>query len=62
MTTLKIYNHGTCKTVAINGLNERQYRNTYLTACEKFNQVNQDNVTISFVNGLYYGYLICKGK
>ncbi len=62
MTTLKIYNHGSIKAVSINGLNEKQYRETYLKACEKFNQVNQNNVTLSWVNGLYYGYLTCKGE
>ena len=62
MTTLKVYNHGKIKTVSINGLNEEQYRNTYLKACNQFNDVNQDNVTTSFVNGLYYGYLMCKGE
>ena len=59
---LKIYDHGNCKTIAIEGLTEKQYRNTYLRACNKFNQVNQNNVTLSWVNGLYYGYLICTGE
>ena len=62
MTTLKIYNHGQIKTVAINGLNENQYRSTYLKACDMFNDVSQDNVTMSWVDGKYYGYLICKGE
>ena len=62
MTTLKIYNHGQIKTVAINGLNEKEYQETYLKACKNFNQINQNNVTLSWVNGLYYGYLICTGE
>ena len=48
--------------ITINGMNEKQYQRTYLKACGKYDRVNQDNVTMSWVNGLYYGYLICTGK
>ena len=61
MKKMLVYDYGQFKKIPINALNEKQYRNTYLKACEKFNQVNQDNVTLSWVNGLYYGYLICTG-
>ena len=62
MTKMKIYNHGTIKTVAIEALNEKQYRNSYDRGCDMFNDGSQDNVTMSWVDGLYYGYLICKGE
>ena len=48
--------------ITINGLTEKQYQRTYLKACNKYDSVSQDNVTMSWVDGLYYGYLICKGE
>ena len=48
--------------ITINGMDEKQYRETYLRACDNFGQVNQDNVTLSWVDGLYYGYLIARGE
>ena len=43
--------------INVNGLNEKQYRNKYLRLCNKYNKVDQTYVSISWVNGLYYGYL-----
>lgn len=46
--------------IKINGLNERQYRNKYLKLCGKYDKIDQSHITMSWVNGLYYGYLQVK--
>ena len=44
------------------GLNEKQYRKKYLNLCDKYNDVNQEHVIMSWANGLYYGYLLASEK
>ena len=46
--------------VQISGLTEKQYQRKYLNLCKKYDLVNQYNVTMSWVDGLYYGYLVCE--
>ena len=53
---LKIYDHRHCKTIAINGLTEKQYREAYIYACNNYTNVIQ-RCDQSFVNGLIYGYI-----
>lgn len=48
------------KQIQINGLNEKQYTNKYLKLCNQYNTVDQTQVTMSWSNGLYYGYLLVK--
>ena len=53
---LKIYDYGHCKTIAINGLNEKQYREAYTYACNNFTHVIQ-RCDQSLTSGLLYGYI-----
>lgn len=46
--------------ITIKGLNEKQYRNKYLRLCNKYDTVDQSNVSMSWVDGLYYGFLLVK--
>ena len=56
MDTLKIYDHGHCKTIAINGLTEERYQEAYTYACNNFTHVIQ-RCDQSLVSGKIYGYI-----
>lgn len=59
MRNYYIYDHGHCKTIGIQALDNQEYQEVYLFACSKFNDVQQ-RVGIDFNTGLHYGCLICK--
>ena len=46
----------------LNGLNEKQYCKKYLNLCDKYDDVSQEHVIMSWVTGLYYGYLLASEK
>lgn len=50
------------KKINVCGLNENQYRKKYLNLCNRYNVINQKHVSISWVNNLYYGYLLVDEK
>lgn len=56
MDTLKIYDHGHCKTIAINGLTKKQYREAYTYACNNYTNVIQ-RCDQSLASGKLYGYI-----
>ena len=53
---LKIYDHGHCKTIAINGLTDKQYQHAYTYACDNYANVIQ-RCDQSLVSGKIYGYI-----
>lgn len=53
---LKIYDHGHCKTIACNGLTEKQYQEAYIYACNNYAHVIP-RCDQSWVSGLIYGYI-----
>ena len=44
---------------SVNNLNTQEYNNLVLYLCNKYNIVNQNNVTMSFYCDKMYGYISC---
>lgn len=53
---VKTFDHGHCKTISIQAMNEQDYQALYLSLCEKYDDIQQ-RVEQSLVSGLIYGYI-----